>query len=182
MSHPEQIEYIKSVKQQHPTNFNNAVVLEVGSLNINGSIRSLFKNCIYTGIDVGEGVGVDIVCEGQKYNGPDRMYDTVISCECFEHNPFWLETFFNMWRMTKPGGLVLVTCATTGRWEHGTQRAAPQHSPLTIEHGWKDYYKNLVEQDFRTPLNFDYLFDQYAFNTNDQVFDLYFHGIKRSAV
>jgi SAM-dependent methyltransferase len=182
MSHPEQIAYIKSVREQHPTKFRDAVVLEIGSLNINGSIRSLFKNCIYTGIDVGEGLGVDVVCDGQKYAGPDRMYDTVISSECFEHNPFWLETFFNMWRMAKPGGLVVVTCATTGRWEHGTQRSAPWSSPLTIEHGWSDYYRNLTEQDFRIPFNFDYLFEQYAFSTNEKVFDLYFSGVKRTAL
>ena len=182
MSHPQQVAYVKSIRQQYPSNFRNATVLEVGSLNINGSVRDLFKNCIYTGIDVGAGPGVDVVCDGQKYNGPDQMYDTTISCECFEHNPFWLETFFNMWRMTKPGGLVVFTCATTGRWEHGTRRSAPNLSPLTIEHGWEDYYRNLTEQDFTTPLNFSYLFDKHFFQTNQESCDLYFCGTKRSAL
>ena len=180
MSHPEQLNFVKAVRNQHPNNFKNCNVLEVGSLNINGSVRSLFKNCNYLGIDVGPGIGVDLVCEGQKYNGPDRMYDTTISCECFEHNPYWLETFFNMWRMTKLGGLVIVTCATIGRGEHGTKRTTPQDSPLTIEFGWEDYYKNLTEQDFITPLNFGYLFEQYGFQTNNQSHDLYFVGIKNT--
>jgi hypothetical protein len=180
MSHPEQLNFVKAVRNQHPNNFKNCNVLEVGSLNINGSVRSLFKNCNYLGIDVGPGIGVDLVCEGQKYNGPDRMYDTTISCECFEHNPYWLETFFNMWRMTKLGGLVIVTCATIGRGEHGTKRTTPQDSPLTIEFGWEDYYKNLTEQDFITPLNFGYLFEQHGFQTNNQSHDLYFVGIKNT--
>jgi SAM-dependent methyltransferase len=182
MSHPQQIDYIKTVRDRYPSNFKNSVVLEVGSLNISGTVRDLFKNCVYTGVDIGSGPGVDIICEGQKYNGPDRMYDTVISCECFEHNPFWLETFFNMWRMTKPGGLLVFTCGTTGRQEHGTVRSMPDCSPLTIQYGWEDYYKNLTEQDFRTPFNFDYLFDEHAFAVDLEVADLYFCGIKRTAL
>lgn len=153
-------------------------VLEVGSLNINGSIRQFFAYCDYLGIDVGPGKDVDLVCEGQTLDHPDNTYDTVGSCECFEHNPYWVETFVNMHRMCKPGGLVFMTCATTGRPEHGTTRTSPADSPLTIGIGW-DYYKNLTEQDFKDKLDIDSMFSEYKFEVGSPHADLYFYGIKR---
>ena len=115
MAHQQQFDYINTLKTKFPTQFFNKKVLEVGSLNINGSIRIFFTECDYLGIDVGAGPGVDLVCEGQKLDHPNETYDTVGSCECFEHNPYWVETFNNMYRMTKPNGLVFMSCATTGR-------------------------------------------------------------------
>jgi SAM-dependent methyltransferase len=148
MSHQEQLDFIERIKSQVPHYFSNTKVLEVGSLDINGSIRQFFEDCDYIGIDVGEGKGVDVVCGGQEYDAPDDSFDVSVSCECFEHNPYWVDTFNNMIRMTRPGGLVIMTCATTGRAEHGTRRKSPKSSPLTCAIGW-DYYKNLTEKDFR---------------------------------
>ena len=89
----------------------NRKVLEVGSLDINGTVRIFFDNCDYTGLDLGEGKGVDLIEEGQNYDAPDETYDTVLSTECFEHNPYWKETFLNMIRLCKKNGLVFFTCA-----------------------------------------------------------------------
>jgi len=178
MSHPQQIQYIKNLKEKFTSNFVNVKVLEIGSLNINGSVRSLFEDCDYLGIDVGMGPGVDLVCEGQTYDAPDNIFDTVISCECFEHNPYWLETFKNMVRMCKLNGLIIFTCATTGRKEHGTTKTSPKDSPLTIEKGW-DYYKNLTEEDFTKVLNINNMFSSFGFSVNNKSHDLYFWGVKR---
>jgi len=176
MSHIQQIEYVNSIKLDYPNYFKNKKVLEVGSLDINGSVRTFFEDCDYTGIDVGDGNGVDIVCEGQNFPGEPDYYDVVISCECFEHNPYWVETFENMYRMCKPAGLIVMTCATTGRKEHGTSRTKPNKSPLTVAKGW-DYYKNLTEEDFRNNMNFDGTFSKYEFSENKKSLDLYFVGI-----
>lgn len=176
MAHKEQGEYISSVKNRHSSFFSGKRVLEIGSLNINGTVRNFFDGCEYIGVDVGEGPGVDIVISGHEYDS-DHAFDCTISCECFEHNPFWLETFLNMVRLTKAGGLVIFTCATTGRPEHGTERTTPQDSPLTIGKGWS-YYKNLTEEDFTKQLNMEALFDTYAFAVNSSSCDLYFEGIK----
>ncbi len=176
MSHPQQMAYIQSLRQRFPVAFTGKKVLEVGSLNINGSVRSFFLACDYTGIDVGAGKDVDIVCEGQKYDAPDNSFDTTISCECFEHNPYWAETFANMIRMTKPGGLVIFTCATTGRREHGTTRTTPQDSPLTVGLQW-DYYRNLTAADFKEKFDFEKLFKVHEFAVNPSAADLYFWGV-----
>ena len=120
----------------------------------------------YIGIDVGEGKGVDIVCPGQDYNAPDNTFDIACSAECFEHNPYWKETFANMVRMCKPGGLIVLTCATTGRPEHGTTRSDIGSSPLTVSIGW-EHYKNLDEGDFRNAYeeSFDEIFSEYEFHS-----------------
>jgi len=197
MSHSYQREFILMVKDKNPSFFSNKKVLEVGSLNINGTMRDFFKDCEYTGIDIGEGKDVDIVCSGHEYDAKDEYYDVTTSGECFEHNPYWSETFANMVRMTKSGGLIFFTCATTGRPEHGTTRTSPTKSPLTIEKGW-DYYKNLDENDFRNAFgeSFDDVFDVCEFHSTvnepptefikklkDTNYpyskDLYFWGIKK---
>jgi SAM-dependent methyltransferase len=180
MAHKEQVDYVNRVKKELPDFFNNKKVLGVGTFNVCGTEDEFFDDCEYYGLDLGPGPGVDIVCPAQDYDAPDNSYDVIISCECFEHNPYWLETFFNMWRMTKLGGLLIFSCATTGRGEHGTSRTSPQDSPLTIEHGWNDYYKNLTQQDFTNALNFQYLFETHTFQTNETSYDLYFAGVKNT--
>ena len=175
MSHPEQMNFVKELKNKFPKYFIDSKVLEIGSLNINGTIRVFFKNCNYVGVDVGEGKCVDVICEGQKLDYLDNTFDTTASCECFEHNPFWLETFINMHRMTKEDGLLFFTCATTGRKEHGTKKFNKFASPLTE---W-EYYKNLEEKDFLEKVDINLMFKEHAFQINEKSKDLYFYGIKK---
>lgn len=197
MAHSTQQDFILYIKDKFPNYFKNKKVLEVGSLDINGSMRSIFSDCEYIGIDVDEGNGVDIVCQGQEYDAPDESFDVCSSGECFEHNPYWAETFANMVRMCKSGGLVFFTCATTGRKEHGTTRTDSESSPLTVKIGW-EYYRNLDENDFRESFeeSFDNIFQQYEFHSTEDYDnptefiknmrsyinpceDLYFWGIKK---
>jgi cyclopropane fatty-acyl-phospholipid synthase-like methyltransferase len=145
-------------------------VLEVGSLNINGTVRVFFENCDYVGVDLSEGKDVDII--GRVHNLPlEKDFDTVISCECFEHDKYWQQTFNAMYEMSKE--LVIFSCATTGRPEHGTTATSPKDSPFT-----NDYYKNLTEQDFRSFFNFEEMFKEFEFKINKNPADLYFWGIK----
>jgi len=55
MAHKEQLDFVSYVKGYNPVNFTNANVLEVGSLDINGSVRTCFSSCEYVGIDVSAG-------------------------------------------------------------------------------------------------------------------------------
>lgn len=152
--------------------FAGVKVLEVGSLDINGTVRDFFTDCDYIGVDLDEGPGVDVVAQGQELDYPDRSFDTVISAECFEHNPYWLETFVNMHRMADV--LVAFTCATTGRREHGTTRTSPADSPFTLN--W-DYYRNLTEDDFADNLDLNSMFQRHSFSVNNNSHDLYFWGL-----
>ena len=177
MAHPQQAEFFSSVRTRYLAHFAHARVLEVGSLDINGSVRDLFRDCDYTGVDLQPGPGVDLACPGHLLALPSASFDTVISAECFEHNPFWRETLANMLRMTRPGGLVLISCATTGRKEHGTSRTNPDASPLTVQEKW-DYYRNLTGRDLEQGVNLaGWLVDWHSW-VNYISCDLYFVGLR----
>ena len=169
MSHQSQINFVAGLKQLFPQYFSNKKVLEVGSLDINGSIRGFFEHCDYLGVDLGAGKGVDLIAYGEDLDFPDNWFDVVASCECFEHNEKWEETFNNMIRMAS--GLVFFSCATTGRPEHGTRHTSPEDAPFC-----GDYYRNLTAEDFLEKVNFD-KFEKFEFSTNDNPADLYFWGL-----
>lgn len=171
------MEFVKTVSSSLTKDFSRKHILEVGSHDVNGSVRQFFHGNNYTGLDLSEGPGVDVVADAHTINYPDDSYDIAISCECFEHNPKWLETFVNMHRMTKKGGVIIFTCASKGRLEHGTSRTEPKHSPGTQFVGW-DYYKNLSILDFTSRLDMDSMFQGFFFKYNRYDYGLYFVGIK----
>lgn len=177
MAHKEQRDFLETVRNNHPEWFTEVSVLEVGSLDINGTVRDFFHNVRrYVGVDVGPGPGVDVVENGENLDYGDDEFDIAISAECFEHNPEWIATFANMHRMAKTA--VIFTCASEGRPEHGTTRSHPDNSPFTI--AW-DYYRNLNAEDFEQAFDLDGMFTEYAFDYNPNSHDLYFWGIKKTS-
>ena len=180
MAHPQQIEFCKSVKDRFPDFFRRKIVLDAGSLDINGNNRYLFEDCDYCGLDVGEGPNVDIVCKIHEYSVLDESYDVIISTECFEHDMYYPDSLKNIVRILKSGGMFLFTCATIGRAEHGTNSTTTVDSPLLAAYGdWSDYYKNLTEEDIRECLDIESIFSEFEFQINKESHDLYFWGIKR---
>lgn len=173
MAHKQQQEFLIKIKSMFPERFSGCKVLDIGSLDINGNNRYLFEDYTYIGIDIGIGKNVDIVCRGHEFNSSE-LFDIVISTECFEHDQYYKETIQNAIRLTKSNGMVLFTCATTGRAEHGTKNKSTYASPYT-----HDYYKNLTELDMRDCFDPDLVFSDYIFEINNKSFDLYFYGIKR---
>lgn len=182
MAHNEQRAFCNKVKEKFTKYFNNTMVLDIGSLDINGSNENLFQNCIYFGVDIGEGKNVDIISKGHELSLEENTFDMIISTECFEHDIYYKETLKNIYRMLKPGGLLLFTCATTGRAEHGTKRTeTTQDAPLLSNFSdWSDYYKNLTENEIREVFECEKLFSVFEFSTNNKSFDLYFYGIKNN--
>jgi SAM-dependent methyltransferase len=140
-------------------------------LDINGNNRYLFEDCHYLGVDLGEGENVDIVSPAHQVKFPDESFEVIISTECFEHDQFYVKTLWNAVRMLKRGGLLLFTCATTGRPEHGTTRTSPKDSPFT-----NDYYRNITEDDVKNALILDKEFSSHFLGTHK--LDLRFWGVK----
>ena len=131
MAHPEQQEYCKSVRNKFPEYFKDVFILDIRSLDINGNNRYLFdSSSVYIGIDVALGPNVDFASSGHELAVPDETFDVVISTECLEHDRYWQRTLQNAIRMLRPGGMLLMTCATTDRPEHGTRRTSPENAPL----------------------------------------------------
>jgi SAM-dependent methyltransferase len=189
MAHIEQQNYINTVKNKFPDNFKNCKVLDIGSFDVCGSEKIYFENSDFTGLDIGPGPGVDVVCPAQDYDAPDNTFDTIISCECWEHNPYYEESIQNAVRMLKSKGLFVFTCATTGRAVHGTKsleevskekyenwKTMPNVSRLNWDN---EYYRNLAEEDIRECINIDEVFSSYEFETELDHCDLYFWGIKK---
>jgi hypothetical protein len=174
MAHYEQRVFFETMRERFPDAFSGASVLEVGSLNINGTVRDFFLHPReYVGVDLLEGPGVDRVCAGQDLDYADGSFDVVVSAECFEHNSEWVATFANMARIS--GRYVFFTCASTGRAEHGTHGSHPGDSPAT-----NDYYRNLSAQDFRDAFDLSTMFAECEFEFNPRTCDLYFYGVKLS--
>ncbi len=176
MAHNQQRFFVNGVKQFLPSYFQDRKVLEIGSLNLNGSVREFFTDCSYLGLDVGPGPDVDEVCHGENYDAPANHFDTVISCEAMEHNPGWQKTWLNMLRLLKSDGLMIMTCATLGRRQHGTDSYQPFDSPLTSAMG-QNHYKNLEATDFLNIANPQAWFSVWGFYVDGSSHDLYFFGL-----
>jgi SAM-dependent methyltransferase len=95
-------------------------VLEVGSLDVNGSLRQFFPLSIYTGIDMRAGVGVDFVMNAHELDCfADNSMDVVVCTEVLEHDDkFWL-TLKEIGRVLKPQGRMILTTRSNGFQEHG---------------------------------------------------------------
>ena len=95
----------------------NKSLLEVGSLNVNGSIREYF-NGEYIGVDRQAGKGVDIVCNAHSLPFSNEGYEVVVSTEMLEHDEmFWL-SIKEMARVLKHGGYLILTARGNGFPEH----------------------------------------------------------------
>lgn len=188
MAHSEQWDFCGYVKTKFPNFFDNKKVLDIGSFDVNGNEEFLFNNCDFYGLDLAPGPGVRIVCSAHEYDAPDESYDTIISCECWEHNPYYRESLNNVVRLLKPNGLFLFTCATTGRPVHGTKSLEKNCKSknknwktmpnVSIDNWDNEYYKNLTESDIREAIDVNSIFSDYEFEVNTKHCDLYFWGIK----
>lgn len=93
-------------------------VLEIGSQDVNGSIRSCCPvNFEYIGVDFVAGKGVDIVLD-DPYVLPfnTESFDAILSSSCFEHSEmFWL-LYLEIMRVLKPTGLFYLNVPSNGRF------------------------------------------------------------------
>jgi hypothetical protein len=93
-------------------------VYEVGSLDINGSIRALFPDAeAYHGVDLVPGPAVDAVGDGETHVPPFAP-DCVVCCEVLEHALEPEAIVRQMAKVLAPGGTLVVTCAGPGRIPH----------------------------------------------------------------
>jgi SAM-dependent methyltransferase len=161
--------------------FMNKCVLDVGSGDINGNNQFLFENCLYAGNDVVNAPNVTIVSKTKDLPFENDTLDTIISTECFEHDPEYKESLLKIYKMLKPDGLFCFTCASTDRAEHGTRRTSPGDSYGTMGGlvDMSDYYKNLTETDLNEVLPLHELFSVWDTYYNAETKDLYFLGIKK---
>lgn len=113
-------------------------ILEFGSLDINGSVRSVLQHMSleYVGVDVQSGPGVDVTGNAATFDSPAR-FDVIVCAEVFEHTPAWREIIVNSHRLLRDGGIFIATMAGEGRAPH----SAIDENPIR---DW-EYYDNVGE-------------------------------------
>jgi SAM-dependent methyltransferase len=142
-------------------------VLELGSRNVNGSIRDLFPQSVdYCGIDLRLGDGVDVVADATNF-GKAYHYDLVVCCEVLEHSAEGKSICANAYRVLAWGGVFLATAAYTGRTPHsgldgGELRRGEHYRNVTFD----DLYEWL------TP------FATAAYEVNQTAHDIYVTAVK----
>lgn len=103
----------KSWKSELEKRFNKEEmdILEVGSREVQDSIRSLFSKANYTGFDLYAGANVDVVGDAHKlsdYFKENQKFDLIVSLYVFEHLAMPWVVAEEMMKMLKPGGSIFV--------------------------------------------------------------------------
>lgn len=105
------------VKEIGPTP--DSKVLEVGSCDINGSVRKLFSTQYYVGVDIQNGPGVNILLPNPKeLIFKSRYFDVIVCTEMLEHAEFPEAMISEMYRVLRWGGVLLLTTRSEGFPHH----------------------------------------------------------------
>lgn len=91
--------------------------IDIGSYDVNGSYRTLFDapRWRYTGVDLEQGPGVDVVLSSPyRFPFASRSVDVIVSGQAFEHIEYFWATWLEMMRVLKPGGLVFLIAPSRG--------------------------------------------------------------------
>lgn len=112
-------------------------VLEFGSRNLNGTVRSVISAPYYIGVDLYEGPDVDIVADAATVSLSDR-FDLVVSTEVFEHttDENAAATIANAYTHLNDHGVFIATMAGLGRGPHSAIEAVPELQP-------GEFYRNV---------------------------------------
>lgn len=97
--------------------------LEVGSLNVNGSLRDhvmAYDPLGYIGTDMVPGVGVDLVVSAEDLPGVflPATFDVIICTEMLEHAENWWTCLYRMTPLLHIGGHLLLTTRSPGFPRH----------------------------------------------------------------
>ena len=133
-------------------------ILDIGSLNVNGSYQPLFNDdrYQYTGVDQAPGPNVDIVLKKPYFweEIKSSSHDVVISGQTFEHAEYFWLSMLEITRVLKPGGLCCIIAPSEGhihnfpmdcyRFLPNGLRAAAKFAGLeTLEAETKQWQQNI---------------------------------------
>ena len=167
-----------------------ARILEIGSMDVNGSLReAAAPTTEYVGVDLEEGPSVDVVIKpGQKLPFEDSSFDLIMASSAFEHDPRFWDTFVEMCRVTRPGGHIYVNAPSNGgvhRYPLDCWRFYPDAGLALSEYakdhqikidlvesfvgkrypdswdGWNDFVAIFRRGPSKSPLNKDFIYKKY---------------------
>ncbi len=131
-------------------------VLEVGSLDVNGSLRPIIESWVprsYTGIDIVSGPGVDIVLDSSDLlerfgNG---WFDVVVTTEMLEHARDWQAAISNLKNVVKPGGILLITTRSYPFHYHAWPHDYWRYEKEDMEDIFSDFEILKIQKDWEKP-------------------------------
>lgn len=123
------------------------IVLDVGSTDPYLTLRNIFKEYTYVGLDLVDGPNVDIVYEHGKFPYPDNHVDIIVSSSCFEHDEFFWVTFLEMCRVLKTDGYIYINVPSSGMYH-----AAPIDCWRFYKDSWKSLANWAVKNNYKINL------------------------------
>jgi hypothetical protein len=131
--HPEAYRFIAEQAKQLSSELR---IIEFGSRNVNGSVRSLFKAPLnYVGIDISDGPDVDVVADAGTWRPHNWKADVVVCCEVMEHTPAWKQIIESAAATLAADGVFLMSAACEPRPSH----SAIDGGPIRDD----EYYQNI---------------------------------------
>jgi len=137
-------------------NIKNKSVLEVGSVNINGSLRSIIEALepsLYIGVDIHMAPGVDVICNADNlvnHFGQEK-FDVLISTEMLEHVSNWQEVVSNFKKVLKPNGILLITTRSIGFPYHGAPYDFWRYQLSDFKTIFSDFKIEVLKKDNEEP-------------------------------
>lgn len=117
--HQSVMNYVQSMVNMY--DLKERSTLEVGSRNVNGSVREFFNPDLYVGIDIEEGIGVDQTINVHHLPSyVDMTFGCVVCTEMLEHDSNPWKTFQAIHRVLVLNGVLILTTRgwTTNHYGH----------------------------------------------------------------
>lgn len=144
--HVGNVQWLRDLDGRYATS--GARLLELGSLNVNGTARSHIEAREWVGIDIVAGGGVDIVCPAKETTFAEESFDIILCTSMLEHDPDWRESLTHNLPWLAPGGLLFLSWGAEGNTRHDPEPWAmvpvaevrdwaSKHGLVTIETCWE---------------------------------------------